>query len=347
LLPVADGVWGALNLDKGVLICPTYGTKYPNGYGYNNAISGLAIGEVANPSETIVCCDGKGANNIITTPNDVDARHAGKVIASYLDGHAEINTIGECISSICVAGTDLMTGLPSAGTSTSYAADASMMPNTTPWLRGVSVSDAEAWPPNGSRTYIKHYSSDGNPAPCILLHFGHDGGSSLPYEYFSRALPAVSASASWWAAKADVKFLNKSATDSRTEMNMWVKDTSGNYIVNIERLNWNWSTNSHTYAKLNGTAFITGFWGPTGTNPSDAAGRAELDNLFSSWRTLRFVAYGGKVTMIYGNYFVTVTPTAGSNWKSPGSFGFQLGRDSGGAGGNMDLSVDNIAFGTK
>jgi prepilin-type N-terminal cleavage/methylation domain-containing protein len=40
LLPEAAAVWGAINLDKGVLICPTAGKKQANGYGFKSFCPG-------------------------------------------------------------------------------------------------------------------------------------------------------------------------------------------------------------------------------------------------------------------------------------------------------------------
>ena len=34
-------------------------------------------------------CDGQGANNLITTPADIDPRHMKNVIASFADGHVD------------------------------------------------------------------------------------------------------------------------------------------------------------------------------------------------------------------------------------------------------------------
>ncbi len=86
ILPSAMSVWGDLALDKGVLICPTAGTKLKNGYGYHAGYSGVALGEVADPTEAILTAD--ATVNIIASSADLDPRHQNKCITSYLDGHA-------------------------------------------------------------------------------------------------------------------------------------------------------------------------------------------------------------------------------------------------------------------
>jgi len=96
LLPTADTVWGAIGMDKGVLICPTAGKKLANGYDYNSFVSGVALGEVGSPNGTMVTCDGTsgtGAGQIANTAYagaQIDMRHGGGVIISYLDSHVEL-----------------------------------------------------------------------------------------------------------------------------------------------------------------------------------------------------------------------------------------------------------------
>jgi prepilin-type N-terminal cleavage/methylation domain-containing protein/prepilin-type processing-associated H-X9-DG protein len=100
LLPTADGVWGAISLDKGVLICPTAGTKLANGYVYNTErdktgaylVAGQAIGNVkdangnADPSVIWLTVDGD------SSAGQPVMRHNGKAVMSYLDGHVATGT---------------------------------------------------------------------------------------------------------------------------------------------------------------------------------------------------------------------------------------------------------------
>ncbi len=98
LLPDTATFWGAISLDKGVLICPTAGTKVPNGYVYSSYVAGKALGEVASPSTTEVTGDGVGgtngtAANVAAAMTDFDPRHGGKYIFAYLDGHVALATV--------------------------------------------------------------------------------------------------------------------------------------------------------------------------------------------------------------------------------------------------------------
>jgi len=95
LLPTYNAVWGAIGLDKGVLICPTAGKKLTNGYVYNNVVSGVALGEIVDPTAVLLTADGittsvTDEKNVAFLPGDVDMRHAGKYIGGYVDGHVDI-----------------------------------------------------------------------------------------------------------------------------------------------------------------------------------------------------------------------------------------------------------------
>jgi prepilin-type N-terminal cleavage/methylation domain-containing protein/prepilin-type processing-associated H-X9-DG protein len=89
-LPSATTVWGDLNLDKGVLVCPTAGKKLANGYGYANGLSGQALGDITDPTIAGLTADGGNANNLISKPSDGALRHSGMAAVSYLDGHVAI-----------------------------------------------------------------------------------------------------------------------------------------------------------------------------------------------------------------------------------------------------------------
>jgi len=97
-LPENTSVWEKVGLDRGVFICPTKGKNTKNGYVYNSALSGLVLGDFYEPTTEIVTADGKQsaqdaccqetpATNVFYKAADVEARHIGKFIASYLDGH--------------------------------------------------------------------------------------------------------------------------------------------------------------------------------------------------------------------------------------------------------------------
>jgi prepilin-type N-terminal cleavage/methylation domain-containing protein/prepilin-type processing-associated H-X9-DG protein len=94
LLPAATEVWGAINLPKGVLVCPTAGAKVANGYVYNSLCDNLALGDITAPTAQLLTADGvhvvsatQPAANAIYTPKDFDYRHGKGLIVGYADGH--------------------------------------------------------------------------------------------------------------------------------------------------------------------------------------------------------------------------------------------------------------------
>jgi len=100
LLPTSDQAWGAISMDKGVLVCPTAGKKQANGYAYNSNVAGKALGELVDPTGAIITTDGASSAtadaiaNIIYTPSNIVFRHNGSAsfIASYADGHVANET---------------------------------------------------------------------------------------------------------------------------------------------------------------------------------------------------------------------------------------------------------------
>jgi prepilin-type N-terminal cleavage/methylation domain-containing protein len=90
-LPTKQEVWGVADAGKGVLICPTAGAKIKNGYLYNGWLSGLAQGDVLDPTSVLAFVDGVAPGNIATANAQIEKRHGGKAIVASLDGHIEVD----------------------------------------------------------------------------------------------------------------------------------------------------------------------------------------------------------------------------------------------------------------
>ncbi len=111
ILPTGDSVWGALALDRGVMICPTAGKTVTNAYFYNGGpssfhLSGRALGEFKMPEQTMVTADGTmnsvpaiWINSLTpgflfghsTSEAIATTRHGGAAtIVGFLDGHVEV-----------------------------------------------------------------------------------------------------------------------------------------------------------------------------------------------------------------------------------------------------------------
>ncbi len=87
-LPTSGSVWQELNLDPGVLICPTAGRSKVNGYGFNEYLGEQSLGSVVSPMMAVTFADAKSATNSITFPNDdLDPRHSSAIVLACLDGH--------------------------------------------------------------------------------------------------------------------------------------------------------------------------------------------------------------------------------------------------------------------
>jgi ankyrin repeat protein len=95
-LPKAETVWKDL-LDAGaakeLLRCPAK-PDAANGYGYNVALSGKGLGNIQDPSNTIIFADSNSADNLIHSLNDIDlACHGDGILAAFVDGHVAFITL--------------------------------------------------------------------------------------------------------------------------------------------------------------------------------------------------------------------------------------------------------------
>lgn len=109
-LPPADNWASTIQVPAKVLICPTLGKRVANGYVYNNKIAGKVLGDIEDatnfpggPVETFVTLDGSHAatvnvptgldptlDGIAYSTADIHARHGGKTIVSFVDGHVAL-----------------------------------------------------------------------------------------------------------------------------------------------------------------------------------------------------------------------------------------------------------------
>ncbi len=83
ILPSSATFWTSISVDDGIKICPSAGKSVLPGFIYNAVkCSNIAIGTIADTSDTWLTMDGKD--------KDLDARHSGKVIKSFVDGHCSL-----------------------------------------------------------------------------------------------------------------------------------------------------------------------------------------------------------------------------------------------------------------
>ncbi len=90
-----ETVWSDIEIDPGALVCPTLGKNTPNGYVYSAQLSARSMGDISDPTAAVLSADGRHDATATTAANvaydygDYDARHSGKWIASFIDGHVE------------------------------------------------------------------------------------------------------------------------------------------------------------------------------------------------------------------------------------------------------------------
>jgi prepilin-type processing-associated H-X9-DG protein len=198
LLPTADAVWGGIGMDKGVLVCPTAGTKILNGYAFNANLSGIALGEITNPTGTAVVGDSLAADNLAYTgPGDLDMRHGGKVICAFSDGHVEISDSAPVMA---MATIDLMTGVPK---DTKWTANAA--------VTGSAWSESESGGPDVNNIYVRYNATGGNPGTSLEVRSNGDFRvTTAKCDLTSAAItPAVTLpSPHYWMLAADIKHSN-------------------------------------------------------------------------------------------------------------------------------------------
>ena len=91
LFPDAKSVWNAINLPPSVLLCPAESTAgLTNTYGYAGAMANVSLGNVGNPTTTMLTADwnvSSTAYNTVNTQYDLSFRHQSQYVGSYVDGH--------------------------------------------------------------------------------------------------------------------------------------------------------------------------------------------------------------------------------------------------------------------
>jgi prepilin-type N-terminal cleavage/methylation domain-containing protein/prepilin-type processing-associated H-X9-DG protein len=100
IMPDFADVWRNIHLADKIYVCPNVGRAYANAYGYNLRTAALPLATLACPARTLVTGDGQGPDNRLYTEyfksdgssdrgQDPSYRHRGRMVAGFLDGHAE------------------------------------------------------------------------------------------------------------------------------------------------------------------------------------------------------------------------------------------------------------------
>jgi len=283
LLPEASGFWGSINLDKGVLICPTAGRKVAFGYGFNSNFGGKALGELPSPETALLTADGATSDGLLVAMSDIDKRHSNKAACAFVDGHVEVTSD---IPSIAVADIDLMDPAVTPSGGATFTNPYPSAPATAAWTRNPGADSQ--WRLSGpwGAAVVNGYTAsmdpdDGLPAPCIGVG-QYGGGNSV--ELF-RELGA-NTSIKQWVVEGDVKM----APGGNRGLYINVLDDTNAIIASIKR-------ESVTITGTQKLAFNGNYLYPFGTADTDAA----LNALTGKWMHFKITGYGSKALLEYDN----------------------------------------------
>ncbi len=335
MFPTADNFWGSISMDRGVLICPTAGTKIANGYGMNANLGGVALGEIPSPEQVALVTDALTANNQVMVAGDADKRHSGKAIWGFIDGHVETLTR----ATINVANVSLM---PTATSGTL---------TTSPWLQQ-----------NGGTTDI--LTTDGLPAPCIRESSGYYsfGLTRFIDDQNGGPVPATAGVPTWWTLSFDIKYVPSDAyaTYPRMWQTMMVQQqtlTAGVHtpvatkaqsndpvnstqICRLDAEEWNWSDASNVLAFGQGAKDAVG--GAPIISSSIANHLTNLYPVLSVWNHVTITAYNNKIECAFGSLNPVTVTVAGTTWKYPNAITWYNDETPG-----SYSYVDNVMFGYK
>jgi len=169
-LPRAEAMWAALELPPAVLACPT-AQRDDIGYVYNQLVGGMLVDLPNAPQDTPLTADGKAPDRIMREDGDLDPRHHGRYLASFLDGRVE------ALKPVPAAGAELELGQTVEGCGSANFA----------WLQhpGVKYGIAFAAPKSGTITRMTlQWKKDGGYGHgtsgryTFALHA--DGGGHFP-----------------------------------------------------------------------------------------------------------------------------------------------------------------------
>ncbi|MHB0935184.1 MAG: type II secretion system protein [Armatimonadota bacterium] len=101
VMPSAETVWQNMDSNmRKILVCPSMKEEDRIGYLYNNALSSVPLGKIKFPAQTLLTIDGRHRgssspltyDNVLYTAEDVERRHSGRAVCSFVDGHVSFDT---------------------------------------------------------------------------------------------------------------------------------------------------------------------------------------------------------------------------------------------------------------
>lgn len=319
MMPAVATVWSDISVPSKVLRCPNE-KDMANGYGFNKAISGIALGLITDPTSTTLTADcTTTSNNVLLLGSDVALRHRANVgaIMSFVDGHVEYVTK---VTPVFVDGDqNLMTGLP---------VDTLTLPGTYgAWTSTVAGTGNQA-NFDGSKLFLK----DVNWSTWIKVSRTLSGTASKYWVIAGKFRTGYSAS--------------QTVLQHCTTGYMQVLDASNNVLFKYSTVNnawWNAGNDSSISfsSGANTQNIIRIGWG---TKPGGASGdgNPELDPWITPLQPFKIVYVNGQMQMQV-NGTVLIIPCAFGTGNQPAKFEFYCnGRDFGG-----EAELANITFGIE
>jgi len=134
IMPGTD-FWSVVDGASGkILVCPTAGKKVARAYAYNVFAANKGLGEIPSPELICLTADANAelADGLMAFGEDVDFRHAGGAIASYIDGHV---VYSKEIPVLAMATTSMVSGM-TAGVNLGYLNSNNFASDTTAIVAG-------------------------------------------------------------------------------------------------------------------------------------------------------------------------------------------------------------------
>ncbi len=315
-LPTSTTVWKDLSIDQGVLVCPTKGKSYPNGYGYLASNDGTSLGDIPDPAATYLTADTTNTTkNLLVVDADIDKRHSGMVVCSYGDGHVSVDKLTKSLATTSI---DLMDSsvMPPAG---AFPSPYSVWTRSPAADNTWSYSTWSATGGSGSYT-IGVCPNDGVPKPCIA--FDNYGGAATCT--LTRTLDTYSNLTQWSYSG----YLYTYPGGNRS-LEISVQNAASAAIVTLRR---DMVTTVGTHRlKLNGVDIF-----PYGTSTTDQI----VDGYCTKWLPFKFTVSASGTILEYGTRVWTM-PNQTTAWNNPAKLIFSNINQ--GHGGGM--RVDGLKFG--
>ena len=317
MMPATATVWSDINVPAKMLLCPNV-KEQGNGYGYNKAVGGIALGLIPDPSGTTLTADcTETAGNTLVLGTDVDMRHGLKnsAIMSFVDGHVELVST---VSPVFVNGDqNLMADLP---------VDSLALPGTYgAWTATCAVGPGGNQANfDGSKLFMKDVRWD-------------------TWIVFSRALTGTASK--YWVISGKFRTgygASQTLLQHCTSGYLQVLDASNNVLFKYTTINnawWNSGNDSYiSYSSGANSQYVIRI--PWGTKPQD--GNPELDPWITPLQPFKIVYASGQMHMQVNGTVLTI-PCSFATGNQPAKFEIRCnGRDFGG-----EAELADVKFGIE